>query len=83
MPITSEAPARHIGAGVAVFTIVGAIAALISFGFLSGLPILLGLLAVRRSRRASDSLARILSWIALAIAVAAAVLSYWMWQWML
>ncbi len=80
MAITQKALARHIGAGVAVFTVVGAIAALLSFGFLSGLPILLGLLAVRRSRPAGDSFPRRLSWIALAVAVAAAVVAYWMWQ---
>ena len=60
-----------------------AIAALLSFGFFSGLPILLALLALRRSTRAGDTLARRLSWGALAVAVAAFAFAYWLWQYFL
>jgi hypothetical protein len=84
MAIGQEARSRHIGAGVAVFTIVAAIAALLfSFGFLSGLPILLALLNVRRSRREGVAFARRVSWIALGVAVAAAAGAYWLWQYLL
>jgi hypothetical protein len=80
---TQETRTRHIGAPLAVLSIVGAIAALTFLGFFSGLPILLALLAVRRSTRSGDTLARRLSWGALAIAVAAFAFACWMWQWFL
>lgn len=74
---------RHVGAGYSVLAIVGAFAAIVSFGLLSGIPILLALLAVSRARRAGDTFARRLSAIALMIAIAGAGFAYWLYQFFL
>jgi hypothetical protein len=64
-------------------TIVAAIAAVFSFGFLSGLPILLGLVVVSRARKHGDTIVQVWAWVALAIAIACAVFAYWLWQYLL
>jgi hypothetical protein len=66
-----------------VVTIVAAIAAILSMGFLSGLPILLGVVVLLRARRYDDDVVRAWAWLALAIAVGGAILGYWMWQYFL
>ncbi len=67
-----------------VLTIVAAIAAAIfSFGFLSGLPVLLAVVLVSRARRYKGAGVRARAWLALMVAVTGAALGYWLWQHML
>jgi hypothetical protein len=66
--------------GGPVLTIVAAIAALFSAGFLCGLPILLGAVVVKQARRSGDAVVQTWAWVALAVAVACAAVGYWIWQ---
>jgi hypothetical protein len=61
----------------------GTIGALVTMRLLSGVPILIAILAVKRSRRLGDAFARRLSWIALALAIAGAAVGFLFWQWLL
>ena len=55
----------------------------LTFGFLSGILIVIAWAAIRRAGRGGDSTAIRLSWVALAFAVLGAAFSYWSRQYLL
>jgi hypothetical protein len=55
----------------------------LTFGFLSGILIVIAWAAIRRAGRGGDSTTIRLSWVALAFAVLGAAFSYWSWQYLL
>jgi hypothetical protein len=68
------------GIGLAVFAVVTTLLGVLTFGFLSGIPIVIAWAAIKRARRGGSSTAIRLSWAAFAFAVIGAAFSYWFWQ---
>jgi hypothetical protein len=66
--------------GLAVLAMVTTLVGVFTFGFLSGIPIVIAWAAIVRSRRVGNSIAIGVSWAALAFAVIGAAFSYWFWQ---
>jgi hypothetical protein len=73
----------YAGVGLAVLAIVTTLIGVFTFGFLSGIPIVIAWAAITRARRVGNSIAIRVSWAALAFAVIGAAFSYWFWRYLL
>jgi hypothetical protein len=85
MTSTEETPRQGIrppyaGVGLAVFAMLTTLVGVFTFGFLSGIPIVIAWAAIIRARRVGNSIAIRVSWAALAFTVIGAAFSYWFWQ---
>jgi hypothetical protein len=70
----------YAGVGLAALAMVTTLVGVFTFGFLSGIPIVIAWAANIRARRVGNSIAIRVAWAALVFAVIGAVFSYWFWQ---
>jgi hypothetical protein len=71
------------GVGFSILAVVGAVGAVVTFGLLSGIPVVFAHLGLRRERRSGTRFGRVFAWGAVVFAWAALLLGWWFWRWFL